>query len=280
MLEAGNYLIVIDNNNNPSDVTPTIPAGWFGTEEPGQVRNLTLVQSDQPNQNFGLFQGARISGTVFQDTGEGGGGANDGVQNGAEPGLANAQLTIVGGAFNTTLTTDSTGMYSVLVSMASATSFTITEVNPTGYISTGGDPGNSGGVYDRNADAIIFTANTGDIYTGIDFGDVPGNKFVANNSATAEPGSTVLYPHLFTAGAGGDVSFVLTETQSPANSLWSNVIYRDVNCNGQLEVGEPVISGAVTLVKGEDLCIILKQFIPQNASFNAQNNVKVTANFS
>lgn len=280
LLEQGNYLIVIDNNNNPADVTPTIPSGWFGTEEPDQIRELTLVQSDKPNQNFGLFQGARISGTVFQDTGIGGGIANDGIQNGAEPGLANAQLAIAGGAFTASLTTDSTGTYSILVAMSSPTAFTITEVNPSGYISTGGDVGNSGGSYNRNTDVMTFTAAPGDIYTGVDFGDVPGNKFVSNNSATADPGSTVLYPHTFSAGTGGSVSFVLTETQSPANPLWSQVIYRDVNCNGLLEAGEPVINGAVAVTGGEELCIIMKQFIPQNAPYNAANSVLVTANFA
>jgi uncharacterized repeat protein (TIGR01451 family) len=280
LLEAGSYRVVIDDNPNLADVTPNIPSGWFGTEEPDWIREVNLVASDQPNKNFGVIQGARLAGQVFRDTGTGGGTANDGLLNGGETGLANAEVTISGGAFTTTFTTDNAGAFDVFVALSSATAFTVVEANPPGFVSTGGSAGTTGGSYDRSTDTVSFTLTPGDVHTGILFGDVPDNIFIADNTATAQPGSTVAYPHVFLAGSAGSVSFSFSEVQSPANSLWSNLIYRDTNCNGQVDVGEPVILGAIALAEGEQLCILLRQFVPADAPFNAQNKVTITADFT
>ena len=84
----GTYTIVVSTNNSLANLTASIPTGWIGTEAPNQTRlNVVVLDFNLPNQNFGLYSGARLSGTVFVDNGTGGGNANDGVRNGAEAGL-------------------------------------------------------------------------------------------------------------------------------------------------------------------------------------------------
>ncbi|PON10055.1 hypothetical protein C2W62_52155, partial [Candidatus Entotheonella serta] len=71
------YRIIIDDNATLSDVTPTLPAGWIGTQIPNQIRpSVAVVSENVPNQNFRLFNGSRLSGAVFIDNGAGGGTPN------------------------------------------------------------------------------------------------------------------------------------------------------------------------------------------------------------
>lgn len=281
---AGSYLIVIDDNNTPADVTPNIPAGWIGTEQPTQTRGGVAVSTvPVPNLNFGLFNGSRIAGTVFADTGSSGGTVNDGVKNGAEPGLANVSVRLTDSPGTTTLdeaTTGGAGQYVLWVPAATA-AVRVVEVNPASYISTGASVGTSGGTYDRAADAISFTHTPGTSYTGLDFGDVPGNVFTTDGQQAAQPGATVVYAHTFTAGSSGSVTFSTLAAPSPDTvTTWSRVIHRDTNSNGQLDSGEPVINGPVALAAGETISILVKEYVPADAPFNAQNQVTVTAAFA
>lgn len=54
---SGDYRIIIDDNPNRADTTPTIPAGWVGTEAPQQERFLSFpANALPPSQNFGLVR--------------------------------------------------------------------------------------------------------------------------------------------------------------------------------------------------------------------------------
>ena len=128
--------------------------------------------------------------------------------------------------------------------------------------------------------ALCLSSPRSNLTLSRETGPGEGHIFIAHNTATAQPGSSVSYPHVFVAGSAGSVTFSFSEIQTPANPLWSNVIYRDVNCNGQVDVGEPVILNAIALAEGEQLCILLKQFVPGDAPFNAQDKVTITADFA
>jgi uncharacterized repeat protein (TIGR01451 family) len=282
----GTYLIVVDNNNTLGDVTPNIPAGWIGTEMPNQLRtNVVVTTVDLPDRNFGLINGSTVSGRVFRDSGAGGGSANDGVMNGGETGISGVtvRLTDNAGATNyDTAITDGNGNYTLLIpaTLTNGTVLQVVEVNPSGYLSTGGSVGNTAGSYNRATDTVTFTFTTGATYSGVNFGDVPPNSFVPNNTQSALPGSFVVYAHRFTAGSGGQVTFSTTNLATPNIAGWTQLLYRDANCNGQLDSTDPVLNAPVIVIADEAVCILVREFIPLNAPFNAEDVVTVRADFA
>jgi len=280
----GTYNIVIDNNNTLADVVPTLPVGWIGTEQPSQLRqNVLVVSSDVVAQNFGIINGRIVSGRTFNDNGTAGGTANDGLLNGAEQGLAGRvfRLTDLSGAtVYDSVNSDAAGNFQLFIpaSVTAGTQLRVVEPNATGYLSTGGGVGNTAGTYDRVANAVTFTYAATN-YSGLLFGNVLENSFLNNSQQTGLPGSFVLHAHTFTAKTAGQLTFTLAQVSTPALSGWSPVIYRDANCNGQLDPTEQPLSGTLTVLSGQQICILIKDAIPITAPFNAQHQISVSAQF-
>ena len=273
---AGNYSIIVDDNNTLTDIAPTIPVGWVGTEMPNYTRANVLVSTTAlQNLNFGLFNGSKVSGTVFADTGTGGGTINNGVKEGGELGINNTTVKASNGAtIFDTATTDGAGNYTLWIPAIATGAILINETNLSGYLSTGGTPGNTAGSYTRSSDSTSFTFAVGLSYTNVNFGDVPVNRFAANGQQTGLPGNVVFYAHQFDAGSGGTVTFSAVSANS-----WPAVIYRDINCNGQVDVGDTMLSSASVVVASQ-LCIIDKVTIPAGTAMGLQDNVTIQALFT
>jgi hypothetical protein len=133
--------------------------------------------------------------------------------------------------------------------------------------------------YFRASDAVTFAFSLNTTYSGVNFADVPDIVFNTDGAQTNLPGSFVIYAHTFTAQSAGQVSFSSTDASVPALNGWNVVFYRDSNGDGKLNAGEPAISGPVALTAGETVSILIKEFIPADASFNAQDKLTVTASF-
>lgn len=296
-VDAGTYCLILDNNATLTDTTHTLPAGWFPTIPSDGVWFITAGTSQAGGHNFGLINSSRISGRVFNDNGTGAGSANDGIQNGAELGIAGAQVTLTNcaGTSYATAVTASNGDYVFRVP-AGATSLCVVESNLTPYLSTGanvggavlpsGTPVNVSGTsytYTRPTDSIAFSNAANTSYTAINFGDVPGNTFVASAVKQAQPGNTVFYAHSYVAQSAGVVSFSSTATATPVLNGWSEVIYRDTNCNGQLDASENTIltpASTISLNAGDSVCLVVKEFVPDAAPFGAANLVALNASFT
>ncbi|RTH96271.1 hypothetical protein CSW29_13325, partial [Thermus scotoductus] len=80
-LSSGTYALILDDNPNPNDLTPTAPTGWHLIQPASGTHTVNLT-GDLVGQDFGLFRGTRLIGQVFYDDGEGGGTANDALRNG------------------------------------------------------------------------------------------------------------------------------------------------------------------------------------------------------
>jgi uncharacterized repeat protein (TIGR01451 family) len=286
-VQAGNYSVIIDDNAVTTDLVPTVPAGWSGTEQPTQSRSIVVGTTAVANINFGLNNAARITGRVFNDNGVTGGTPNDGASNGGELGIANVtvRLTNCTGTTLATTTTDGGGQFSLQVPAAVATgaALCVTQTAPSGYIETGGNVGSTSsasGVYTRSTSTINFSYAAGVGHSALQFGNVLVNTLSTDGLQTAMPATSVNFAHTFVAGSGGQVTFATASVASPANSAWSDVIYKDTNCNGVLEAGEPPLTGPQTVVAGEQICLIVKQFVPSTAAIGAQNVVTITANFN
>ena len=282
---SGSYTVILDNNNTLADVTPTLPAGWSGIQMPAQTRTVVVTTFDVGNLNFGLVNAITLSGKVFLDTGTGGGTANDGVSNGAEAGKQGVVVRLTdssGGTTYDTATTDGAGNYSLLIpsTLAGGTVLKVVEVNPTGFLSTGAGVGNTGGTYDRTTDTVTFTLVAATVYTAVNFGDVPVNSFPNDSQQNGAAGNFVLHSHTFTAGSAGTVTFSVTNAPRPVIAGWSVVLMLDVNGNGQLDAGDAIITAAIAVNAGDKVSILVKDFIPPIAPFNAQDQLTVTALFT
>lgn len=225
-----------------------------------------------------------ITGTVFKDTGAGAGVANNGVQDGGEVGLAGVTVTANQASCPSgvcaTAITDGSGNYTLSVPLSVTGAISVVETNPAGMVSSGGTVGNSAGTYTRSTDIQAFSVVAGTSYTGLNFADVPDNQLLTDGMQAALPGSVVFYPHRFIAGTTGSVAFSLSGQASPALGNWSELNYQDANCNAQLDSGDLPVAASVAVVAGQEICLLVKEFVPAAAPNNAQNALTLTANVS
>ena len=283
---AGSYSVVLDNNATLSDITPSVPSGYVSTEGAGGQRTGVIVSSANVGfVNLGLYNGSQLSGVVFRDNGSGSGIANDGVRNGTESGIAGVSVSLTDAAGTTTYNADVTdvnGAYTLFIPAAqSGAALKIVETNAVNFLSTGVQIGNTSGTYDRPTDAVSFTPTAGVTYSGINFGDVPLNDFTNDGATTTTPGNAVFYSHVFTAGSAGDVSFTTSSTPIPVGTSFTSVVYHDVNGNGQIDVGEPILqpTDTISVVAGEQVFLIVKENVPSAAPLGAKDVLSVNANF-
>ena len=141
-------------------------------------------------------------------------------------------------------------------------------VTNTALVSGGNEPAVNSG----NNSAVVMVA----------VANVAMNTFLTDGAQTGVPGTTVLYTHVFTAGQAGTVSFATTDTPSPAIAGWTNLIYRDTNCNGVLDgaEGTAALTASVAVNPGDQVCLVIKSNIPAAAPYNAQDIIAVTATFT
>jgi uncharacterized repeat protein (TIGR01451 family) len=284
---AGNYSVIVDDNPTTTDLTPTIPAGWSGTEQPSQVRAVIVGTTAVGSINFGLNNSARITGRVFNDNGAAGGTANDGTSNGGEMGIAGVAVRLTNCAATTyaTSTADGNGQFNLKVpaSVVTGATLCVIQTTPSGYLETGANLGSTAtasGVYTRSNSTIAFSYSASVGQSGIQFGNVLVNTLSTDGLQTALAGTSVNYAHTFVAGSGGQVMFSTASVTTPVNNAWSDVIYRDTNCNGLLDAAEPPISVTLTVVAGEQICLIVKQFVPSTAAVGAQSVLTLSAAFN
>lgn len=114
----------------------------------------------------------------------------------------------------------------------------------------------------------------------LDCGPGPHARLEPDHEQSASPGTAVFYPHTFTAEAAGTGVFSTSETADPAIAGWSHVLYRDINANGQVDAGEPAVSGPLNLAAGERIALVAKVFVPANATFGARGTLTVRADFT
>jgi uncharacterized repeat protein (TIGR01451 family) len=236
----------------------------------------------------------RVGGRVFRDNGAPSGTANDGLLNGAEAGIGNAtvMLTNCAGTTYQTTTTDGAGNY-LFAPAGVAGSVCVQATTPTGSRSTGASAGttvlpstvatNVGGTvytYDRTLDRIQFTLVAGTSHTNLNFGDVPDSTFVTDGAQSTAPSTNVYYPHTFVAGTAGQLALATTASANPALPGWSEVLHVDANCNGRFDAGEPQYAAPIAVVAGQQVCVLVKEFVPATAPLGAQNVVAVTASFT
>ena len=286
-IEPGDYKLIesaTESTPNPGSCAPAEndAADYISTTK--NTIDISVSTTPLTNNNFGDFKGSKLTGTVFEDNGTGGGSANDGVQNGGEAGIAKSILKLTGSSGNTVHTQTETagdGSYTLWIPDAlSGSSLKVIQNNINNNVSTGGSDGNTGGSYNRPEDSITFTPTSGDLYKEANFADVPNNGFNTDGQQNISAGTTAFFPHTFTARTAGEVTFSEAATANPSNWGWSQIIYRDNNCSGDLDNGEQSLSGPITVTAGDQVCIIVRANTPNGASEGSSNTITITADFT
>jgi uncharacterized repeat protein (TIGR01451 family) len=273
----GAYTIVL--TSTASSTTVTIPAGWTATSPSSGSLSLTTGTTALVSQNFGLFAGSKLTGSVFIDNGVGGGTANDGKLNGTEKPLASVSVAATNGSSTTydSAVTDGAGAFALWIP-STATTVSIVETQPLGYLATGGDVGTTAGTYTRATTTIAFTYSSAVTYSGVRFGQVPLNTFAPDNALSGMPGTILLYTHTFSALSAGQVTFSTTAVSGTPNRF-TEVLYRDAGCNGILNAADTQVTAAIAVNAGDTVCIIVKEMIAANAPYDAVNSISVQAQF-
>ncbi len=232
----GSYTLVLDNNASTADTTPTPPSGWLFINPAGGSRSVTVSSTNVLSQDFGLFHGFRVEGRVFYDDGEGGGNANNALQDGGERGVGSVSLTAGDGSSTRTATTDGSGFYRLYIP-ASFGSVTLSHpIRPA----TGRNDGSVASQVASWADATSLTSSGAVVSLGSaatlagatyvrNFGVVRPSLLSPDQSGQATSPGVITYAHQFRPGTLGNVTLSLAPTQ------FGYQVRRDVNCDGDFD---------------------------------------------
>jgi uncharacterized repeat protein (TIGR01451 family) len=232
----GSYTLVLDNNPSTADTTPTPPSGWLFINPALGSRSVTVTSADVTGQDFGLFHGFRLEGRVFLDDGEGGGNANNALQDGAERGVPGVVVTATDGTNSRTATTDGLGFYRLYIPY----SFGSVTLSHPARPATGWNDGTTAYQVTSWAEATSpnssgATVNLGSAsaLSGVvvrNFGVVRESRLYPDASGqTSSPGA-ISYAHFIKPGTLG--SYTVSLANAPR---FTYQVRRDVNCDGDFD---------------------------------------------
>ena len=274
--------IIIDDNDDPSDFTPNLPAGWIGTRPESLRYDLTSVPRFSGAVDFGLFNGGRIDGSVFIDNGvdsdgQRRNGANNGMRESHERGLSDSLLVLLDaqGSEIDRARSGGDGRYRLWLPASRAGAVQLRQFNRLPYLSTGAELGNSNGSYDRNADSIAFNADAGQLYGDFNFGDVVGVNLRPEYIGYVNAGGEVVYAHQFLAGSEGQLN--LTVSNVPAG--WQADIWQDTNCNSRLDAEDSLVSESLAVASASIECLLLRVRAPAGADDGDQAAISLGGEF-
>ena len=131
-------------------------------------------------------------------------------------------------------------------------------------------------VSDKNFGEVAGTNSTTSGNTGA------GLRFEPDHQSEILPGNVVFYAHTFSSDADGAVRFATTGSNNTTLG-WTHLIYRDSNCNGELdgtEANTPVEGINFGISAGSQLCIIDKVYAPSNVAAQDSYTVETIATFN
>lgn len=254
----------------------------------GTLTNTATIESTSSNTPVSSFVNAvivnptAITGRVFVDnsgTTLDASKAYNGIQDAGEVGIANSTIRLIDCNTKTQLAstvTSANGDYAFsIVPSLLPSLFCIVQQNLPEYISVSGTTG-----YTRSSDTIALTKTSATSYAANNFGDVIVNVVLNEDGQhTAIAGDVTDYPHRLSTQIPVQLTQLLqTQIQQPnasADQPWQALVYRDTNCNGQVDMGEvvfnPTAASTVLLQPSVDICLVQRVHVPTNVTAGAQH---------
>jgi len=269
--------------------TPADPAGWISTTPNSFTMDFNTTRLE--NVNFGKYRGARVSGKVFEDKGDGStasANANNAIYNLAdEYGIANVIVRACTDVACSTVIdstiTDGKGDYTLWIDNAyNGSSIHIVKTELSGWLATGNSIGN---VVNANSSAtsqarstISFAVASGTLYDDHNFGGVRTITIAPPQSYLVGQGSSLTIPHTINLFTPGVVALSLASQE-----MWGYVVYEDLDCDLNPDGGPLAPSGGYyTLNSGNALgagaaCIILRVMVPASVPPGKVENLAIMA---
>lgn len=246
---------------------------------------------------------SKILGRVFNDggaphaSGSNTGTPNNGLQDGAEAGFGGAlvELSQCGGSVLARTHTNGLGEYTLVIPTVVVNQPLCIGASLSGsQIATGANVDNTpipNGVntsvagltytYTRESQQLRFIAPATGVLR-LNFGQVPASTWGPNSQSFASPGEFATHRHRFVAGTGGQLRLSVLPGVANPNSVqgWSESLYQDPDCTGSYQPGATRLFPPVTpltLVQGQEVCVVLRSFVPGQATNGNQNQVSVHA---
>lgn len=238
-----------------SNYLPTLDSDHVGSR-------LTSVGTMNTRLHF-------ISGRVFHDVNV------NGLDN-SEAGLGNVAVTLYDptSASCRTTHTDALGRYRfaeltsgnyIVYETVASTNCPPVARDPTGYGSS-------------SANQLAVTLAHQSI-TGLNFADVRMPSFITDNSRVIQPNSVALHPHRFQTYTSGNVSFNLVDEWADPLLPWASQLFRDINCNQDLDAADTVLNASINVAANETVCLLVKVISPANITSGAQHKLSLQSEF-
>ena len=204
--------------------------------------------------------------------------AYNAIQDAGEVGIANSTIHLNNCSTTqlATTVTSANGDYAFSIEQSLLpSSFCIVQQNLPEYISVSGTNG-----YTRSTDTIALTKTSATSYTANNFGDAVVNVILNEDGQhTVIAGDVTDYPHRLTTQTPVQlIQLLQTQTQQPNSSNdqpWQALIYRDTNCNGQVDMGEvvfsPSVASSIVLQPNADICLVQRVHAPTNVLAGSQH---------
>jgi uncharacterized repeat protein (TIGR01451 family) len=229
------------------------------------------IDVDEPT-DFQIANNIVITGLVFVDSSSSQATSHDGVLQTDETPLANRTITVSDPNGNVIGQTNSAGdgAWSLQLDATFAnTAITVQLSAQSGYVSISESPVHTTGLV---TDGLINIDNLPSVgLGGIDFGLIAMPALVANQIKSANAGSRVLLSHRYTASTTGSASFALSESKG-----WSTALYHDVNCDTQIDSGDALITTAMPVSTGQELCLNIDTFVPASAASGDRQQIDIS----
>ena len=248
---------------------------------------------------FTLINQILLRGFVFEDNGLGGVTAHDGIKAGSEKGLSGFIVkAIYRGAATTnysnndvlaTTRTRGNGSYELLlpVEIAEEQVDLIVESQARWLDISESDVSLEAEVEGTTQfdTTMEVTPLAGSVIENLNFGKVRQPIIDTDNYGEFEPGQFVEFAHRFKYYTLGSVDFTESIVEvAPANDAWTIALYQDANCNGAIDTSEAIINTTVSLATfnetDNDICIVSRIYIPENAPLNSIFNYDLVATMS
>ncbi|QOF77551.1 beta strand repeat-containing protein [Variovorax sp. 38R] len=112
-----------------------------------------------------------------------------------------------------------------------------------------------------------------------------GATLTPDNSGQVAPGGSVVYAHTLTAtgtqSCAGPYAVSVSLPSADETAGWTTAVYIDANGDGQIDAGDPLITGTIPgpLVGGTSQKLLVKVFAPGGATAGATDTATVTVTF-
>ncbi|SMY38317.1 GEVED domain-containing protein [Photobacterium andalusiense] len=273
----------LENGDEITVIAHRVVAGGLGV----------LQDTSEFSANVPVDMDITLNGKVFEDNGKGATVAHNGIQAGDEKGLhgfivkaiyddvaisgftsgqeIDRTITAGDGSFTLTIPVDLSEKDIRLVVVSQAKWIDISESDVT-------DPTLDliGKVTNISLtdNEMLINATAGDILNHLDFGKVQEPTLAPDNYIEAQLGLPIFNTHKFTLNTTGNVTFSISNANSyPAMSSWRHILFRDINCNGELDPPTDAVVLSSLVMSADvnaEICLIIKILMPDYLPFQTE----------